>query len=121
MMPDLALKWFGPSWRAPINDDADECPVPVGERCEWCQEVFGDHDQGVKMSGKSYHVYCHVRLVIGSVSHQLKKCSCYGGTWEDPPELTLRESAKLAAELFWEENRRSARKFQQLGIDDCNE
>jgi hypothetical protein len=47
-----------------------------------------------------------MRQLVGSISHQLKKCSCYGGDWEDPPELTKREAARLASEEYPERARR---------------
>lgn len=46
------------------------------------------------------HHECMLRMVIGSVGHQLKKCPCYGGTEEDPEDVTPREAARLAVEMF---------------------
>lgn len=49
------------------------------------------------------HRECFLRTVTGSIGHQLHKCSCHSGTAkpiDDPPELTVREAAKLAVEYF---------------------
>jgi len=51
------------------------------------------------------HLECRLRTIVGSASHLLKKCSCYGGQWEDPPELSKREAARLAAEIWHEQNK----------------
>ena len=44
------------------------------------------------------HVECIARMVLGSVAHQKRECSCYGGTGEDDPLLSKRENARLAFE-----------------------
>jgi hypothetical protein len=49
----------------------------------------------------AYHRECHLRQVTGSVGHQLRQCSCYGGDREDPPELSVRDAARAAVAL-WE-------------------
>jgi len=46
------------------------------------------------------HYECGVRVSIGSAAHQLGECSCFGGTREDPPQMSKREAAKLACEAF---------------------
>jgi len=50
-----------------------------------------------------YHRNCFLRLAIGPAAHQLEICSCFdkGSTETDPPELTVRQAADLAVEL-WE-------------------
>lgn len=45
------------------------------------------------------HYECSVRQTVGSVAHQLGKCSCYGGTEDDPEGMTKREAAKAALNL----------------------
>lgn len=34
-----------------------------------------------------------MREVMGSIGHLTKTCSCYGGTSNDPPGMTRRQSA----------------------------
>ena len=55
-------------------------------------------------SGEPLHRECLFRMVVGSISHQLGKCSCHGGMWEDPPELTIREAGRLAMDYWREQN-----------------
>jgi hypothetical protein len=47
-----------------------------------------------------YHIECYIRLTVGSLAHQQRKCSCYGGTEHDPPGMTLRQAA-IAAFEYW--------------------
>ena len=37
---------------------------------------------------------------LGSVAHQEKRCSCFGGTASDDPILTRRQAAEAAADIF---------------------
>lgn len=46
------------------------------------------------------HYECNVRVVAGSVGHQMHECSCYGGKREDPPDMTTRQAAKAAYETW---------------------
>lgn len=87
----------------------DPVPVPVGERCLHCGEPIAAADTGfitpyIDRSGgcaaRAFHRECMLRNVLGSVGHQRKKCSCYGGTEEDPPGMTKREAARAAVRLF---------------------
>ena len=61
------------------------------KNCEYCHEPLAKGET-------QFHRECLVRMVAGSAAHQLGECSCFGGSREDPPGLSLRESAKLAAE-----------------------
>ena len=49
------------------------------------------------------HRVCMLRTVVGSVAHQLRICSCYveGSTKGDPQDMTLKQGAEAAVEL-WE-------------------
>jgi hypothetical protein len=98
--------------KAPVDVTA----IPVGQRCLFCEEVITENDQGVLMPLLDSqacrlvpkHRECYLRHIFGSVGHQMKTCSCYGGTQEDPEGMTRREAAKAAVELFelnhkWEE------------------
>lgn len=46
------------------------------------------------------HWECQARSVLGSVGHIQGRCSCFGGTEEDPPGLTKREAALAAVAAF---------------------
>lgn len=72
--------------------------------CFRCGEWIASTDSGViqSLGGTegpaciAYHYECHARSIVGSLGHQQRRCSCYGGTQEDPPEMTVREAAKAA-------------------------
>ncbi len=40
------MKWFGPSWHAPVCDEAQHIEIPT-EPCHLCGRAFVDGDQGV--------------------------------------------------------------------------
>lgn len=65
--------------------------------CEYCTEEI---KPGENSPIKRMHRECAIRAVMGSAAHQLKECTCYGGDREDPPGMSLRGAAKLAAQTF---------------------
>jgi hypothetical protein len=73
--------------------------------CPYCSEAIqpGEPTQSISHNGQpcEFHVECTVRMVAGSVEHQLGKCSCYGGS-EVEPALSLRELARRAYKVFQE-------------------
>lgn len=110
---------FGPL----AHPDYDRLDTPVGTICLHCRELIEPGDSGFVFRGHGFpealtidplpmgdgsyvveHRECHLRSVIGSVAHVQKRCSCYvlGADETDPPELTKRQAARLAVEL-WEE------------------
>ncbi len=76
--------------------------------CHRCREVIAagslyEHTPCVGCEGVTeagYHYECFARGIIGSVGHLKKQCSCYGGTMDDPPEMTKREAAQAALDLL---------------------
>lgn len=41
------MKWFGKSWGAPVcKDAAKQVPVPVGQRCAFCDRDIEKRDRG---------------------------------------------------------------------------
>jgi hypothetical protein len=90
---------------APAGVDAAEyfeairVATPVGSPCQWCDEAIGEQDTGFLLPNP-VHRECLVRMTTGSVSHQLRECACFGGTREDPPGLSRRQSALMAYEYF---------------------
>jgi hypothetical protein len=94
------MAWFGTNWGAHCCED-EHVLTPVNKLCIWCDEPISVGDRGfVDIGGYAVHLECRIRMVVGSTGHQLRKCSCYGGTEEDQPGLTRRESALKAMELF---------------------
>jgi hypothetical protein len=105
----MTMQWFGPKRWGPACDDLVRVPIPVGMCCVHCEEPIGASDDGLMMlyvadsstvSTVAWHWECHMRNIVGSVGHHLHKCSCYGGTEEDPPNMTRREAALAAVELY---------------------
>lgn len=68
--------------------------------CKWCKEIVSSQDPRVPEGLRPMHYECEIRSVVGSVGHQTRRCSCNGGTFEDPLEMTRREAAIAAAFLF---------------------
>lgn len=58
-------------------------------------------------AANALHRECRIRMQVGSVGHQNRRCSCFGGADEDPPDMTLRQAAQAAADL-WQERRKSS-------------
>lgn len=117
------IGWFGESWGAPMCEEANHIPTPVGAFCISCDEPIAVDDHGVvtpqygldaqaaehdpldrlSAGGHRYiafHLECHLRGVLGSVGHIEGWCSCVGGDFEDPPGLTKREAACAAVAAF---------------------
>jgi hypothetical protein len=92
-----------------------DCPrvaTPIGEPCSRCGELIAARDSGVMMphadangtcTQRPLHYECLMRGMIGSVAHQMKRCSCFvpGSNEEDDPRLTQRQSAELATALWY--------------------
>src|SRR6267154_2163778 len=91
------LMAFGPPHAA---SDIETCPVPVGETCIWCNEQFIEGDKGfVDAGGTPQHRECWFRSIFGSVGHQKRTCSCFGGSEDDPPGMSKRQAAIAACEF----------------------
>jgi hypothetical protein len=95
--------WFGKSWGAPICEEDDHIDIPIGKPCIHCEEIIVDGDQGITTrQGYSYHLDCHLREIVGGVNHIRGTCLCCGGTDNpDPPYISKRQAAQLAA-IEWE-------------------
>lgn len=90
-------------------EDLQQVPTPVGQRCMHCEEPIAGDDDGLLMPAlhadrtatvEALHRECDLRMVIGSVGHQLKRCSCFGGTMDEPPGMSRRDAARAAEILF---------------------
>lgn len=58
------LRWFGPSWGAPVNDPRAEVAAPVGDLCAECREPLTALDQGIVLAGATrtvLHLDCFLR------------------------------------------------------------
>lgn len=75
--------------------------APAGQTCIYCEEPIDEGAVAFQYAnGPWSHRACSIRMLIGSVGHQLGRCYCYGGTEEDPPGLTRRQAAEQAALMF---------------------
>jgi len=55
------------------------------------------------------HRECRIRMIAGGANHQLRRCTCFGGSDpNDPPGLTTREAAAVAAAMFDQRHTRGA-------------
>jgi hypothetical protein len=73
--------------------------------CQWCDEPVTELELRLggaeaTLWGQVTHIECGLRSVVGSVGHQAHRCSCHGGTEEDPPGMTRREAARAAMTYF---------------------
>lgn len=62
-------------------------------KCLWCGEAVESIDNRVLPGLQPMHLECSVRCLVGSVAHQKRECSCFGGTGEDAPNLSSRQAA----------------------------
>lgn len=70
--------------------------------CAFCGEPVKDAPECPFPGGRPTHRECGIRLVVGSVAHQMKRCSCFvpGSEEDDPPHLSLRQGAAAAVNLY---------------------
>jgi hypothetical protein len=110
------MNWFGKNWGGSICETTSQVPIPVGELCIHCDEPVEKSDDGIIMpvvgmrvgeytpdprpNYAPMHLACFMRDVVGSVGHQNKTCSCFGGNEEDPVGMTKKEAAEAAYREF---------------------
>jgi len=75
--------------------------------CTICSEPLLDTDPdghyAIAGGKQPVHVACLIRSTSGSVAHQSRRCSCFGGTDLDLPEgMSVREEAIGAWKYFIE-------------------
>lgn len=78
--------------------------------CVWCGERVDDIENARqvthvdfrgRMRERLLHAECSLRGVIGSLAHIERRCSCYGGSEDDPPGMTKREAAQAAVRAYF--------------------
>ncbi len=76
--------------------------TPLYPECPHCgEDILPWDDQRTTNDGTlPFHAECLIRSIVGSVGHQLGRCSCFGGNEDDPRGMTLREAAQAARDLF---------------------
>jgi hypothetical protein len=69
------MRWFGETWGAPVNEECEHAPTPVGEQCLECERVINDGQQGVLLPymdvEAAYHRLCFLRLVLPPEFHKM--------------------------------------------------
>lgn len=72
--------------------------------CHWCGEPVLPTDKvsrAVVNGGDYMHWECGLRSIVGGYYHQTGNCSCCGGDRDpDPPGMTRRKAALLAANTY---------------------
>ena len=75
--------------------------------CGHCEETVGMKEGGYILPTfgdrqfTPYHEPCFIRTIVGSVSHQQRTCSCFGGVLTDEPKgMTRRQSARASVMYF---------------------
>lgn len=110
------MKIFNPLPGHRPHDSIEIVSAPVGQLRIYCEERIEEADSGLLIPylGATssevevpYHRGCFTRTIVGSVAHQLGRCSCYGGDGEDSPGISKRESAKMAEALAHHKARRA--------------
>lgn len=69
--------------------------------CLHCEQVLAPDEVPGRCGLEMMHYECSIRCIVGSVAHQRRTCTCYGGNGEDDPALTRRQNARLAC-AEWE-------------------
>lgn len=44
------MRWFGPSWDAPVCEEGIEVQTPIGQPCEHCGQDIVEGDQGLMLA-----------------------------------------------------------------------
>lgn len=95
------MQWFGKNWGGGICQQENHIPTPENTNCLSCQEPILPNDKGIRLASDYIHLECHIRAITGGANHLRKLCSCYGGKLApDPPELTRRQTARLAYKIY---------------------
>ena len=102
--------WFGTTAWGSICDHMTHVATPVGKFCLHCEEAIqlGDEGQIIphiddgNVIQRPVHRECLIRMVVGSIGHQKKQCSCYNKNeaQEDQPGISKRQAAILACNYF---------------------
>lgn len=65
--------------------------------CDWCDEPILPDESTHQLVNAIMHKECFARAILGSIAHLRGTCACYGGDEDDPPGMTKREAARMAA------------------------
>jgi hypothetical protein len=103
------MLWFGYNSFAPICETGCRVETPIGASCLWCDDPIGPDANGFMLGLitprgielKPWHHECYLRMLVGGLYHQQRRCTCYGGYLQsDPAEMTIHEAALAAAAFY---------------------
>jgi hypothetical protein len=99
--------FFGTRWDAPMLDNAEPVPTPIGWACLHCGEPVVDGDQGVMRAcltslddgtaagrWRPAHRECDLRAMVGSVAHLEGRCSCHDGQTDETEGSSWRQQGR---------------------------
>jgi hypothetical protein len=95
----MPVTYFGKAHDAPIYRHTFQLPAPVGQPCMYCGEAILEGTDGFRDSvNNPFHRECFLRLLLGSVAHQMRACSCFLGEQavDCPERISRRHDARLA-------------------------
>jgi hypothetical protein len=75
--------------------------------CQYCDEEITPRDpiSVATLNGDFMHWECGLRIGIGGLNHLQGRCSCCGGNLPSDPEgLTVRQAARMAAQVWLARN-----------------
>lgn len=105
------MKWFGPTWHAPICTPGNQTTTPEAP-CVVCDEDFGPHDQGVTMP--------HNGMSPSEPSESAMHLACFAhvlGLESEGPEILLAPEPELERALAELEEQHPAVKKAREELD----
>lgn len=80
---------------------------PDEDHCLWCEERLHPRDElapdpvSTPVGPRRQHWECGLRAIVGGLNHLNGRCSCCGGDQPpDPPGVSRRMAAKMAAQAW---------------------
>jgi hypothetical protein len=112
--------WFGKRGTGGAYKETPQTETPVGVKCLYCIEAIQMGDDGwIYSSGQAVHSECNLRMIVGSVAHQQRRCSCFGGSGSDGEDgMTRRQAAIAACEHFERHPRQPAVRLMKFAGED---
>lgn len=103
-------------WDAPVTDELDPIPTPVGERCMHCREQIAEGDNGAVMPFGHFvqHRECSLRSVMGGIGHHIDHARYCAGEFGTDAGLSYRRSALLVWQLLIERKRITEANLEHL-------
>lgn len=95
-----------------MNDD-DAFEWPGESECLWCREPLRDGESisrvpvHTPVGVRHQHTECAIRSLVGGINHLNGNCQCCGGNLPpDPPFVSRRWAARIAAQAWRARNPR---------------